>query len=204
MASTCGFSSGFSTGFCVAVAVEDPPVARGGTGLGGPPRRLLRRIELEGHAVVAVIGRGELSLDLALAGAASVDVRGTGRLALVQALQGAAQIAHEAAGSLKLMASMAGGVMFDVVAAAVLVWKPRTRIELEGHALLLCVASGNAGRTVALSGMAAVPATASGVANMIVGLGGWTDLTVEAWGDVLMDDEETALALLGLPSEVLV
>ena len=64
-----GFSSGFNSGFSVAVEAE--PKVRHGGGVPAvlPTRRRGQPVELEGFGLITVIGTGALAIERAIAGA---------------------------------------------------------------------------------------------------------------------------------------
>ncbi len=226
MATTCAFSAGFSSGFDICV---DEPTAPGGSGTGAGGLLLRRRIfvDLEGRGLIAVIGRGELSADRALAGTATVEVRGVGELSAVRALAAVARISHQGKGTLSAERVLAGAALLRSTAAALLtsdvglggtatlrvtatanlgvVSHVRVPVDLEGARLLVpVVAFGQLQCDSVCAGRASLSVTAAGDVSADCSLEGWVDFTVSAWGEVEADDESTALMLLGLPSDVLV
>lgn len=227
MAATCGFSSGFSAGFEICVAAEEParPTGGGGTGTG---RRIRRRpishpVSLEGRGFITVLGRGELSAERALEGVARIEVRGTGLLALAQSLTGTAQIVSVATGQLGRLVNLAGtatvptassaqlGRLVNLAGTATLSLTvtadldsiPRGVVELEGEMLMVAtVAFGSLHRAVACAGIGSHSFTASGELSAERSLWGLVDESVSAWGNLEADDEQASLMVLDLPSEI--
>jgi len=212
---TCAFSNGFSNGFEVCAPVVVEPVT--GPLLGVPRhivtrRRRLRPVPLEGRAAIAVLGRGALSVEQGIFATLLITFESQGLLSLVQALAAFLRLGFTNAGRrarLRAGVSLGGDLPLPLGVTAdlsVIVFKyVPALIELAGAPLAVAVlAFGRLRHGLAFAGDASLPVqmTASVVAAGR-SLAGEAPLYPLAFGNMEADDEETALALLGLPSEVL-
>lgn len=253
MSDSCGFDSGYDTGFCTDVKMRGVPSLRP-----GPKFRRLRAVPLEGRGLIPVIARGRLTIHRNLKAKARIVVEGRGLLSLEQHPTGPAILepaavarltlgvtlegkgdaeSAQATGELRTRVALSGtGVLPMLAASGALhtipfVYTPKV-IELAGEAILPAtissgvltmipavyvpalvelagemleigaVSSGCLRSGRALSGAGVYAVTASGRAAVGQALEGWADFETDALGEVMIDDEQTALALLGLPSEV--
>jgi len=176
---TCSFSSGFSNGFeiCVAAAPTVEPM-RGVPSL-VTRRRRLRAVELSGAGIVALVAYGKLSAGQAIAAKPSIMFEGRGLLTLVQAPASNALVYYTAPARLAAAAGLSGAP--DVASSGIA--QLQAGFALAGECSLMAHGRALAVAERGLAGMVAVSALLA--------------------GDVAADDEETALALLGMPSEVL-
>lgn len=183
---------------------------------------LTREVSLVGEADAPLAATGMLAIELGLGGTAAVAVTSDAELEIIRhvhvpeavELEGEALVSVVATGALDIIrhvhvpaaVELEGEALVSVVATGILsiirhAYVPAA-VELEGAALVAVVAFGELGVGIAYAGAASQAITATGVLSVGHGLEGWVDLDWSAWGEVEADDEETTLAILGLPSEV--
>lgn len=129
----------------------------------------------------------------------------TGVLGHEASVGGEATVSLMATGTVAAGVGLGGTVALPSAGVAVLgvITYVPALIELEGEALVVAVvAFGELRCGVGYAGVGPQAVTASGVLSVGQALEGWVDLDWSAVGDVEADDEQTTLAVLGLPSEV--
>ncbi len=228
---TCGFSSGFSSGFdiCVEEAAEPTAVARG---IPLPPRQKLRRlakIRIGGAALQFTITTGAIRLQRRVAGKIIQPIEATGRLSSYQRLGGAllletltaglARVELVISGDVEALPSLAEGRVgvhppvpqtiaisgVPILCGSVTVGAVRHALPVAGSGYAQAsVAAGAVRRVFAIVGVAAAE-TSQAVGSLAVACAVAGNVTARpsmAVGMIGLDDEQATLALLDLPSEV--
>ena len=177
MAECRGFSDRFNDRFlhCVAAVSVAEPLR----GVPGVPfrRRRLRPIEAGGAGFIIVIAPAHLSAGKAVAGSLPIVVEGHGFLSLTQAPQGAAALSVQVSALLAVGAGLQGALS----------------VAPEGF--------GRVQLGFTLSGQGSQPVGAAALASLGRSLRGTAELSPLAGGTAELDDEQTVLGVLGLPSE---
>jgi len=211
----CSFSNGFNSGFAICVPAAAVEPLRGVPGVGiVRRRRRLRPVELEGAGRVFILARGELAADRALAGVATLEPAGRGLLSLEQRLRAdpaaaVLRLAQQALATVRT--ALAGLLLLPAPAGAGRLaparpGRPSRHLALAGEGVgAVAVGAGQLRALCALTGAAALAVRLAGEPGIGRVLAGAMALEAPTGaGAVHIDDEETALALLGLPSEVMV
>ncbi len=233
MATTCGFSSGFSSGFdiCVAEAAEPTAVARG---IPAPPRqrfRRLRPIRIGGAALQFTITTGTLRLQRRVAGRIIQPVEATGRLRSYQRLGGAVLQPTATLGRVAVELVISGDIEgttalvegrvgvhppvpqtvaisgIPVLGGSVTVGAVRHALPVAGSGYAhVSQAAGAVRCAFAIVGVAAAQ-TSQAVGSLAVACAVAGNVTARpsmAVGSVETDDEAASLMVLGLPGDGLV
>ena len=198
---TCGFSSGFSAGFNVCVAVAEAPVGGSGTGTGvwlGDPVR--RRIAVRGAALQPTIQFGRIRIQERIAGALVTLTITSGRLASFSELTQA--VWQRATVRVAVQVNVGGTILAHAEAAGTI--GVRLSVRVVGYALgAIPVVSGMLRRMANVGGGVAATSLAGGYIGIAVAIpqGSVLQNTLTA-GAISLNDEETTLMLLGLPNEL--
>ena len=203
----CEFDSSFDSSFAICVAAPTEEEKMRGVPVVGIRRRL-RPVEAAGAGYISVLGIGTGSVERVLVATALVSVEAQGRAKLTQSFRAVASIELVPDGRLAGEAALIGTLPIPLTgygdASIITVKYVPQVVEAEGVGYLAVLAFGDVQRGLGLMGVGSWTVEAVGMAFVERGLSGMAAPRVLALGEAEVDDEETALALLGLPSEVLV
>ncbi len=230
MATTCGFSNGFDSGYEICVD-EEVAVARG---IPAPPRqrfRRLRPVRIGGSALQFTITTGALRLQRRVAGRLIQPIETSGRLSSYQRLGGAVlqpvalagRVAVELviSGDVEALPSLAEGqvgvhppVPQTIAISGVPILCGSVTVGAVRHALPVA-GSGHAQASQAIGAVrcafaivgVAVAQTSQAVGSLAVACAVAGNVTAQpsmAVGSVETDDEAASLMVLDLPSDILV